>query len=334
MTMQIIFPRFRIILLAALCVGGTPRLLADDIDMEGRVRVQVESNALKKGNMRYEGKIDIESKRREGTKGVLTLKARSKDSTNLFLEEAYVDHRFAPGKLQLGQIKKQFGLEYELSEKKRFTIERSPIYQKLQPFAYVGFEPAVRYEHLPSEPGELSYATTFGYSGSQEPYAIFYLHPNTNDTQYAAWTLLQGDRLNNATQLVGAFMFSVWNHEKPQSFEMESIVGLDPFETAVERDISGRKVVFSGLKISYGPWFATGGDTLNTQAVAQVSHIMHDMKTPEYATSQLLLGINRHINEHFLVAADIELIAKNSRQVISERNYDDSNIKVQVEYYL
>jgi hypothetical protein len=322
------------ILLAALYLATPSVLFAEDMDLQGRVRLKVETNALKKGQFSYEGKIDAESERKNGTKGVLGLKARSKDDAKLFMEEAYIDHRLTEGKIQIGQNKKQFGLEYEYSERKRLTIDRSPIYQKIEEFAFVGHEPTVRYENLPSENGGPSYATSFGYSGSQEPYAIFFVNPKTDDTQFGAWTLFQGDRLNNATQLVGAVMLSAWSHEKPNSFEVETIYGIDPFETAWEREFTGRKVFFTGLKLGYGRWVAWGGEETNTQLVVQTNHIMHDTKTPDYSTSQFLLGVNYHVHDDFVIAGDIELIGKHSREADSDMNYDDSNIKIQVEYYL
>jgi hypothetical protein len=312
-------------------------------DFSGRVEIKLETNARKKGDVGYEGKLNYETKREQGTQANISLKARSNDEEAMMVQEAYIDHRLegTERKIKIGKQEKKLGLEFEQSEKKRFTIEKNIIYKKLEVFPYVGHEMILRYEDLKDSAIGIPYAVSLGYAQSASSYGLFYFNfAHSESFNLGSWTLLQSDRIEGSNRLVGAQVFSIWSFERPHTYEVELIGGLDPFETEFERPLSGRKVYFWGLKSSYGYWFSWGREN-DTRITLQTTYVNHDVEFPRYNTLQGLIGVSYFINDNFVYANEVEWIGKASRIwdgqtatfVVASRNTDDSNIKFQVKYY-
>lgn len=294
-----------------------------DFNWEGRVSAGGAVRDFKHGASFHDVQLELESKRRKGTRAKVTLTGES-DEPGLLLEEAFIDHKLESGeKLLFGQAKKRLGREYEDSHRERLTVKRSPLYRKLEEFAFVGHELTLQWLR------EDAWSLSAGYSESID--ADLILHAQSDG--YGVWLLAQSDRIDNGRQLVYTLLSSVWHHEGPDRAEAELAFGKDPFASEFERAFGdGTDVHFAALKGQYGHRVEiAGGETL--EPVVQATYLVHDHRTPSWTTVQLLVGVNYVIDESLRISLDVEGLGSNSTLDLERRSYDESNVQLEATYY-
>lgn len=306
------------------------------VKIEGRVSVGFESEEFRNGRSYYDAEIEFETKRKQGTRAVTSFRAKSKD-TAVVLEDAYIDHKIEDGEsLYVGQTKKRLGLEYHKKDSERLTIERSPVYQKLEEFAFVGREMTIRWEQEPDlKAGERGYQASVGYSESIDANVILHTEQpfSGGDFSAGAWLLLQSDRIDAGRQLVYATILSLWTNLDDHRFQFELVGGKDPFMSEYERAFGdGKPVHFAAAKAQYGLGIKTAADNL-LEPLVQTSVVTHDLETPGYNTIQLLIGFNYWMSDALRVAFNIEGIGTNSPLDLKTRAYNDSNARIEATYY-
>jgi len=104
------------------------------VELSGRVTTGVEIEQPKNGKSETAAKLKAKTKREDKTRASVEVEATTVDR-EVVLREAEIDHKFAGGHaLELGLLKKEFGLEYELSDADRLPIKRTLLYKKLETF--------------------------------------------------------------------------------------------------------------------------------------------------------------------------------------------------------
>lgn len=313
--------------------GSKPKV---DVKIEGRVSVGTESMEFKNGRSYYDAEIDFETKRKEGTRAVASFRAKSKD-TAVVVEDAYIDHKLDDGEfIHAGQTKKILGLEYHQSDRDRLTITRSPMYRKLEEFAYVGREMTIRWEQEPDlKAGERGYQASIGYSESIDANVIGHVEQPfaDGDLSVGAWIMLQSDRIDAGRQLVYATIMSLWSNRSDHRFQLEAMAGKDPYMSEYSRAFGdGKPVHFAGVKAQYGLGIKTAAANL-LEPLLQTSVTTHDLNTPGYNTIQILLGLNFWTSEALRLSFNVEGIGTNSTLDLKTRAYNDSNARLEATYY-
>lgn len=293
------------------------------VSWEGRLSAGGAVTEFKNGESFYDMQIELASKRRQGHRAKLVL-AGENDEPGVWIKEAFIDHKFANGeKLLFGQAKKRLGREYEDSHRERLTVKRSPLYRKLEEFAFVGHELSLRYFQ------DEAWSISAGYSESIDADVILSLQGNG----YGTWLLAQSDRIDQGRQVVYAIMTSAWYRDGRLRAEAELAYGKDPFASEFEKAFgSGDSVHFAAFKAQSG--YSIGlnhGDSL--EPVVQSTYILHDDRTPKWTTLQLLIGLNYLIDKVLRISLDIEGLGSNSKLDLKRRAYDESNMHLEATYY-
>ncbi len=303
------------------------------LKFEGRVSIGAKAEEFKNGESYYDAKLEFETKRRAGTRAVASFVGKSKN-TNVVVEDTYLDHKFSDNdQVLFGQTKKRLGTEYMEADAERLTIQRSPIYRKLEEFAYVGREITARYEH-PASGDNLGYAFTLGYAESLDLNTTVQVTKPLGDHWYAGtWLLLQSDRIDAGRQIVYNQFLSLWTQQEAHRWQAELVYGKDPYESEFNKTFGDNRAVhYAGLKTQYGYRISTGKDD-SFEPLIQLSAIAHDLKSPAYNTFQALVGCNWYLDPALRIALNIEGLGTNSKLDHDDREYKASNGRIEATYY-
>lgn len=306
------------------------------VKIEGRISAGFELEEFKNGRSSHDAELGFETRRKRGTRAVASMRGQSDDSA-VVLEDAYIEHELEKGEDLLGgQMKKRLGLEYAQSDRERLTVRRSPLYQKLEEFAYVGREMTLRYNlDADLKAGDRGYQASLGYSESIDVNVTLHVEQPFagGDMSAGVWALLQSDRIDAGRQFVFAAVMSLWSNHEGRRFQVELMGGVDPYMSEFARTYGdGEQVHYAGAKVQYGVSFPLS-DGERIEPLVQASWIAHDVDAKGYDTLQLLLGGNYWLSEELRLALNVEGIGTNSPIDLSERAYGDSNATFEATYY-
>jgi len=340
--------RFRTSMFAlGLLILPVSKASAADFKFDGSVSIGGRVKGDKSGEAQHEAKLDLSTKRKDGTRAVIELEGES-DDDRVKLREAFIDHRFAgdgekdadtaQSTLVFGQTKKILGLEYENGDKARPLLRRSIVYRRMEEFGYVGRELIVRYE-TESTPTTAGYSLGGGYARSLDAHLLASLRSAGVDGEASspwrtgAWILLQRDRIDGGNQFAYALMTSLWRRTESRTTEVEAVYGLDPFESEFHRLFGDKKPRnFAGLKLLHA--WRTGSDLdKGLEPITSASVLVHDVDDADFNSLSLLLGMNWRFSKELVLGFNVEGIATNSRLDKAKRAYEESNVGLELSYY-
>lgn len=306
--------------------GSSPKL-------KGRISAGFKVEEFKNGDSDYEAEVDLETKRRRGVRGVASFKGRG-DDPGVILEEGYVDAKLeSGGRIYFGQTKKILGREYEDGHRKRLTVSRSPLYSKLETFAYVGDELTLRYRSPEPNGAGSQYTLAAGYAESLD-YDVTgsFEHLSANRTfNSGVWVLAQADRIDAGRQFVFTTIGSLWGKSGDHRWETELVYGKDPLASAFEKSFGdGKSIYFYGAKAQYGLRF--GDVEEHVEPLVQTSWIVHQQDRPGFNTLQVLVGAN-YVLEDLRLAANVDIVGTTSEMKPEDRTYNESAVRVEATFY-
>ncbi len=299
--------------------------------VDGYLSSELKVENFKNGEVDHQGKIEMETKRKNGFKMEFSVRFRSEDNSAK-IREAIVNKEFSSDedtKIEFGLGKKRFGLEYDSSKRDRKTIDRSPLYRRMEVFTYVGRETQVRWYHKTKDTKR---SLTLGHSEAQDSSIVgssqFKLDPSW---ELAYWLQLQADHIDDGYQFVWAAMGSLIWHGEPHSFEAETLVGVDPEQSELDK-VLGRdeRTQFAGLKIQYD-YLLPGDEGERWRFISQSTLLYHDLQTLSFNSVQLLVGVSYYLDPVTL-SCNLEGIGSTSRVDPKNRSFAESSAKFEVIY--
>lgn len=312
-----------------LALGLTLAAPARAVEISGRVTTGVEIEQPKNGKSETAAKLKAKTKREGKTRASVEVEATTADR-EVILRGAEIDHKFGGGhSLELGLLKKEFGLEYELSDADRLPIKRTLLYKKLETFTYVGRESIVRWRH---EGEALDTAVSVGYADSLDAHVLAALGAEfADDWHWHAWVLLQSDKVNRGRQEVGAVAGALAYLGPEARVEAELFGGVDPLETEFQRALGDKKTrYFAGGRGLYGRVFGSREDGL--EPYFGLAGVRHDVTLPRHYSDQLLLGMNWYVSRVLQISLNASLIETVSRIDPDLKTYNDSSAGVEAKY--
>jgi hypothetical protein len=243
------------LLLAAgvsLLLCTTPaRAASDEPDFEfsGRFNLEWEAqNSFRDRDLEKEAVLGLETRRRDGWKGYVEARLSSGD---LFtLRELFLDYRPKANegsrerRLIIGQDKKRFGLEWDLSQEDRIALSRGAIYRKLAAFSFVGRDSQIAYRF--SDLLSASIHTSDGLNAAALVRSE--LLGDGDEESLVSSSLLQSDRIDRRWHWTWAQALSYSRWKEGLRYQAEGFVGLDSLASDLaERQGDERAIHFAAL---------------------------------------------------------------------------------------
>lgn len=304
------------------------------LKLDGYVVSNLKAESIKNGEVNHQGMLELESKRKNSVKAVFGVRIPSSEN-DVTIREAAINKKFSDGgRLEFGYTKKRFGLEYDLDKQDRATIDRSPLYRRLEIFTFVGRESQLRYyKTMKVDEDESGYSLALAYSEARNTSAIgSFQKPLNGFWSFNCWLQVQLDHIDGGQQLVWAAMHSFERRSHGSLFQLELLAGMDPEETELRTTFDfDQKVYFGALKLHYDEVYKFKDDIDWIQWVLESTVIVHDSEYTAYNSIQLLTGINYGF-EPVRLALNLELIGTSSRLNPDERSFAESTAKLELLY--
>lgn len=259
----------------------------------------------------YRAKLEFEMKINEKVKVEVDIRADS-ENRQFEIYEAAATFKLTPNfKLEVGDLKKRFGLEEQVSHEKLPTIKESMINEYLEPFGYVNREPGVQ---LHWTDDEKITAITGGFHYNES-------HKSTLMSRLSRAGLLGFDNIGINLQ------YSIERRlEMPDTYavsmdfaytigsvggNLEIFHGQDPIESyyRVSRG-DYEKVKFFGIKSLTIKKFIIDSDLIKgIEPFIQPSILVRDMRNFDVNTVQLTAGINLYFDDNvrFMINGNLDL---------------------------
>lgn len=273
-----------------LAVSGTA--LAND-DVSGYVTLHTKVNNHHDGGSAVVARVRYETPRIEGNRAVVTVEGNYYDR-ELVLEETYIDRRISPQlKMVAGIDKKILGLEYSENKAKRYTIHRSPIYQKMESLGLVGRQLTLRLIGTPeTKPADnMKWSTALGTDGSRNFNLSLSFQRQVNDFGVGAWLLAEARKSSTGYRPALVNVLSLWLHNTRRRIALEIFQGIDPERSEFVATLGQRRnVSFSGAKLELVRRISLGKQYFLSPLV-QASWWLDDVTEPGKHSWQTLLGV-------------------------------------------
>ncbi len=304
------------------------------LEIEGVIEVGGEATLTDRGETYQELKLKLKSAKKQQYRAYVRLEGES-DENAIRMQEVFVRRYFQQDRLDFGLSKKRLGREYHIDEDLRPTIRRTLVYRRLEEFAYVGRELSLRLFREEAEKGDQDFSLSLGYSESNDAHIIGHVRVPLGSSAWhlGSSLLLQLDRTDDAKQFAWLHVLSLDWQGEGQSFDTETFLGLDPYNSHFESLYgSGRKVHFGAMKSLWAKkWnFAEG---LAGELVMSASALMYDLQEPGYLSYSLLSGWNQFFSKDFQLMLQCEAIANNSRLEHGRFTFNDSNVVLAAKYF-
>lgn len=300
---------------------------------DGYMSSGFEAESFQNGESLHQGKLTIETKRKNGIKAEFGVRARTKNN-DVDIREAVINKKYDDDwKLEFGYGKKRFGLESDRSRLKRSTIDRSLIYRRLEVFTYTGRESGLRYyKKMNPSTMDSGYSYSLSHSESQNSSLVgSWRKPLSPAWSFNYWLQVQSDHVDNGQQLVGAAMHSFERRDDDSLFQWELLGGVDPEETEL-RKLLGKsgKVGFVGNKFHYEQSYSLENDEW-WQWIVQANAMVHDLDLPDFNSFGLLVGFNYGFDPVRL-GLNLEGVGSTNRIDPKDRNFSESSAKIEMIY--
>lgn len=259
-----------------------------DFDFAGRIGAGFRGNYQGESKRRFEMRLQAESPRKDGVKGVVEMRG-DEDTRTISVNDAFVDYRNdqKDRRVRFGRGKKILGWEWEYSTSVRLTINRSSPYDFLSERALTGRDYFLSYVWLTQKdsvvnegegeevPTDLKALTNTSYvdptkiiDPSQKWKYELSVHTNESDDiaiigsvirtfaphwRLGGWVLAQ--RLRSVTEVMGvwATTASLLYQAGIHRVAVEWFAGHDPFRSELNRLYGGsRATYFTSVRGEYG----------------------------------------------------------------------------------
>ncbi|MFZ2322451.1 MAG: porin [Ignavibacteriaceae bacterium] len=281
----------------------------------------------------YRAKLEYKLKINDFTKIELDIRANS-ENHQIELYEASASFKFSPGvKLEVGNLKKRYGLEEQISHEKLTTINESMINDYLEPLGFVSRDPGVQLywddkEDKTTIIGGLHYNESHRFTilAQIKRKGLFGLK------QVGAGFQLARERDN---QLQHTYIASVDAAQDFGSFhsEFEIFTGQDPIESYYRR-ISGNNgmVNFFGVKTLLAKKFFINSKIFTCiEPLFLGSFLVKDVDEFDVNSFQLLFGCNIYLDEDIRLMINGDLMLTNHDYDKDERTMYGSNVAAQLQ---
>jgi hypothetical protein len=279
----------------------------------------------------YRGKIQLNVDVDKNLEAQLDIRGES-DTHEMELREAFLTVDLGKIKgLDIGQSKKQFGIEYQKSKEKLLTVERTLIYRYLEPFGFVGRDLNFRYyRKARSDVRRGGIAIGLGYSEDHNVTVVGHSTRLNTLGSFAlgASALVQLDKISGGSQTVWALGGELLRDTEKHHVEIEAMIGQDPFESEFEKSFGdGKNVYFAGGKFLYGHYFSKS----RLEPVLVSSLLVPDLEAFDINTIEFLVGLNYYAVPSLRIGLNGDLLLATSTKNQDERTYAGSNVILQMQ---
>jgi hypothetical protein len=238
--------------------------------------------------------------------------------------------------LEFGQSKKRFGYEFQKSHEKLVTVDRTLLYQYLEPIGMVGRELSLRY-HRKARPKErrIGLSASLGYNESNDFSFIGHLTRLNSIGSFAlgASGTVKIDKIQEGTQTVWGAALELVRDTEAHHVEIEGVIGMDPLASEVEKKVGdGENVYFLGGKILYAHRMKTSRRLFKAiEPVLVASFLARDLDTIGRNTISALAGLNIYVAARARVSMNVDFQLTSTPTDYSDRSSVGSNGILQME---
>lgn len=281
----------------------------------------------------YRAKLEYKLKINDFTKVEIDLRANSEDR-QIEIYEASAEFKLSPSfKLEVGSLKKRYGLEEQISHENLTTINESMINEYFDPLGFVSRDPGVQLHWTDAEEKT---KITWGVHYNESHRITFMTRINRPGflglTKVGAGFQYSSERNN---ELSDTYIASI---DAAQDFgflnsELELFTGQDPIESYY-RKISGDEAMVNFFaartvltkKIPIDNSFLTCIEPL-----FQGGFLVKDIDQFNVNSIQLLIGCNIYFDEDIRLMINGDLMLSNHAYDIDERTLYGSNVIAQLQ---
>lgn len=304
-----------------------------DVKVDGYLDSTLEVESFKNGELNHRAKIEAETKRKNGVKAEFAVRFESNQNESEF-RESVINKKFDDGwRLEFGFTKKRFGLEYEYDKLKRSTIRRSPVYRRLEIFTYASRETMLRwYRKADFKKDRAGYELSLGNSAAQNTSLLASTKiPLSEVSTFSSWLQIQSDHIDDGQQIVWALMSAMEHKMDRHKVVNEVLIAVDPDQTELNKTLDlGDEAYFAAWKGEYNYVISKSPDGLWLY-IMQTSFAAQDLDVGGYNSIQLLVGTSYYV-EPLTLAINLDGVGSTSRIDPTNRNYSESNVRLEAVY--
>lgn len=284
----------------------------------------------------YQAKVQFETEIEDDLETQIDIRGES-DTHEMELREAFLTADLGKAiDLEFGHSKKRFGYEFQKSKEKLKTVDRTLLYQYLEPLGLVGRELNLRY-HRKARPEvrRIGLSGSIGYNEAHDFSVIGHVtRLNTlGDFALGGSGTIKIDKIQEGTQTVWSSALELVRDTEAHHVELEGLLGIDPLASEVEKKVGdGRNVHFLGGKFLYAHRMKTASRLIRAvEPVLVASFLARDLDEIGRNTISTLAGLNFYIAKNARISMNVDLQLTSTPTDHSERSTAGSNGVVQME---
>ena len=284
----------------------------------------------------YRAKLQVETKVDDDIDAQIDLRGES-DTHEIELREAFLTADLGKAiDLEFGQSKKRFGYEFQKSHEKLVTVERTLIYQYLEPIGFGGRDLNFRYHRKARDKERpTGISASVGYN---EAHDFSFVGHITRLNAIGSFALggsgtIKMDKIQEGYQTVWGAGLELIRDTEAHHVEVEAIAGMDPFASEIEKKVGdGKNVYFLGGKILYAHRMKTSRQLIKAiEPVIVTSFLVRDLDTIGRNTISALAGLNFYVAKQARVSMNVDVQLTSSPADHSERSSVGSTGIIQME---
>lgn len=348
---------------AALLGAGPALAKKEDVKVEGRIGLGMQTRENAPSENLYEVRMGFETRRKNGAEANVEFRV-DEDSRDVSINDAFMDWKSESKRTRwrFGRAKKILGWEYQYSTSARLSIKRSRFSGYLGERALVGRDYFVEFqrfgfreapqppngtgngseapdEGLDSQAGDISQLIDPGESwraglsahfDETRNYALILnaLWSPGERWRTGAWLYLHRANTIESSVLAPGAMVSALYQAGAHRAALELFAGRDPYRTALEEIYAGdRSIHFAAARAEYGvylgPW--------NPYAV--VSVILRELPSKRDREEEAMVGLKYFFWEKLSLAGELSLTRSQAAANPSVASYRDSEAAVMGRYF-
>jgi hypothetical protein len=302
------------------------------LKLNGRFNLEMEqTDSFREVHFKQHVRLDINTKRVEGWRGIAKIEAASRSSLAEMKELALQHRAKNDNRFIFGQTRQPFGLESEFNRQERLALSRTAIYRKLGAYSFVGRNTTFGYEvRNPFQSKtihgfSIHSADAFNFSGVYQ----FQYHWE-NDTAIRFYNLIQATRRNISwSDSVTSTAHAIGFHHAPNHLRIDAeiIIGKDPLETEFHT-VRGepKNVIFSTAM------FGGSYRLLKFQPFLIGSFIFHEISSIQDQTQEILFGTRYHVHSDLHFGLEMRLARSSGNFIDGTHPYQkpDSNTGITI----
>lgn len=284
----------------------------------------------------YRAKVQFETKIDDTFDAQVDIRGES-DTHEMELREAFLTADLGKAiDLEFGHNKKRFGYEFQKSKEKLKTVDRTLLYQYLEPLGLVGRELNLRY-HRKARPEvrRVGLSASLGYNEANDFSLIGHL---TRLNTLGSFALggsgtVKLDKIQDGTQTVWSTALGMVRDTDAHHVEIEGVLGMDPLASEVEKKVGdGKAVHFLGGKMLYAHRMKTSSRLFKAvEPVLVANFLARDLDAIGRNTISTLAGLNVYVAQNARISMNVDLQLTSTPTDYSERSSVGSNGILQME---